>query len=373
MRLAIVQRVIKGYRVPVFRVLSEKINVSFFYGADVPDSKSKSSQLDQVVAAYCKTSHFYFFGRTWTVHWDLVRQLRKFNPDCILVEGESHLFGVLFTLVYKLLYNRKVPLMKWCFIDLPDGERYGLRYIIKRIFNNAFNSFILYSSFSARCLERYGIDSRNGFVTVNVGDTDKLIGLSSALNSKKHLIRDELGLANKFTVLYIGNFAPQKNFERFLEVASKFSHSDIAFIVVGDDQYLESYQKQVSLDSSLQVVKFLGQRSDIEKVFTSADVVYIPGRGGMVISEAMSFGIPVIVHNADGTEYDLVEDGVTGYHFDYNIDLVTEKLEFLKNNTKARNLMGFNARNVIKQRYNTRNMADVILKAAEKSINRSQK
>jgi glycosyltransferase involved in cell wall biosynthesis len=373
MRLAIVQRVVKGYRVPVFGVLSEKINVSFFYGADIPNSKSTSSRLDQVVARYCKTSHFYFFGRTWTVHWDLIRQLRKFNPDCILVEGESHLFGVLFTLVYKLLYNRKVPLMKWCFIDLPDGERHGLRYIVKRVFNKAFNSFILYSSFSAGCLERYGIDLRNGFVTVNVGDTERLLSLCSEWNSKKHLIREEFGLTNKFTVLYIGNFAPQKNFERFLAVASKCSDSDIAFIVVGDDKDLKSYQKQVSLDPSLEAVKFLGKRSDIEKVYISADVVYIPGRGGMVISEAMSFGRPVIVHNADGTEYDLVKDGVTGYHFDYNIDLVIEKLEFLKNNTEAINKMGANARNLIKQTYNTRNMADVILKAAETSINRSHK
>ena len=40
----------------------------------------------------------------------------------------------------------------------------------------------------------------------------------------------------------------------------------------------------------------------------SADVVVVPGRGGIVISEAMVHGVPVIVHQADGTEYELVHE-----------------------------------------------------------------
>jgi len=50
----------------------------------------------------------------------------------------------------------------------------------------------------------------------------------------------------------------------------------------------------------------------IENYYRAADVVALPGRGGMVISEAMAYGRPVIAYHADGTEYDLVIDGVTG-------------------------------------------------------------
>ena len=55
-----------------------------------------------------------------------------------------------------------------------------------------------------------------------------------------------------------------------------------------------------------------GRVDDPTLYYRAADVLALPGRGGMVISEAMTHGLPVIVHEADGTERDLVRHRETG-------------------------------------------------------------
>ena len=63
------------------------------------------------------------------------------------------------------------------------------------------------------------------------------------------------------------------------------------------------------------------------EVYCKADIVYVPGRGGMIISEAMAFACPVILHEADGTEYDLVINGKTGFRIKKDAEAVANKVK----------------------------------------------
>lgn len=47
--------------------------------------------------------------------------------------------------------------------------------------------------------------------------------------------------------------------------------------------------------------------SELERQFTRADLFVLPGTGGLAVQQAMSFGLPVIVGQADGTQADLVQ------------------------------------------------------------------
>ena len=64
----------------------------------------------------------------------------------------------------------------------------------------------------------------------------------------------------------------------------------------------------------------------------------VPGRGGMNISESLAFGLPVIVHQADGIEYDLIKNGRNGFIIEdneiatycYHIkEIMNENFEFI--------------------------------------------
>lgn len=98
----------------------------------------------------------------------------------------------------------------------------------------------------------------------------------------------------------------------------------------------------------------------------AADVLMVPGRGGIVISEAMAIGLPVVLHEADGTEYDLVENGVTGVRVaGGSVEDFRDALETLRGDPERGAAMGAASRRVVERRCNTDNMVRQIRRAAE--------
>ena len=80
----------------------------------------------------------------------------------------------------------------------------------------------------------------------------------------------------------------------------------------------------------------------------------------------MAFGLPVIVHQGDGTEYDLVRDGVTGFHLSGgSVEGFRESLEFLQSNPYECARMGAMSRELIRNKFNTENMVEQIIHAAQ--------
>ncbi|MDB2521411.1 glycosyltransferase family 4 protein [Planktomarina temperata] len=369
MKLAIVQRAVKAYRIPVYRQLSKHAEVRFFYGDDVPGTKTKTMELSghDVLATKCKTWNIKIRNKWITIHLDLIKQLKEFEPDVILVEGESHFIGALQCKIYQRIYCRKVPLMKWCFIELPKAERSGLRFFLKYIFQKVFDVFILYSSFSAKSLDRYRIEQERGFVAVNVGDIEGNIRKYHKLQE----VNKNFDL-NNFTVAYVGNFDPQKNFHLVLDIAEKLFEFQIDVIVAGDGPQKAKYE-EIATKRGLSNITFLGHVTDMADVYCRADIVYIPGRGGMVISEALAFACPVIVHAADGTEYDLVKDNITGFILPEDVDEVAGTLLRLKNERTISEKLGTAGQDLVSSTYSTKNMAQQILNAAQHSIDSRRK
>ena len=99
--------------------------------------------------------------------------------------------------------------------------------------------------------------------------------------------------------------------------------------------------------------------------YRAADVLLIPGRGGIVMSEAMAFGLPVVVHQADGTEYDLVLDGVTGLRLSEGAcEDFRKALESLHDDPQRCAEMGAEGRRRLQRCWTTDNMVSQIIRAA---------
>jgi len=294
-------------------------------------------------------------------------KLKEFNPDCILVEGESHFIGGIQSFLYQIFFNKKVGLIKWCFIDLPGEERHGFRFALKFVLHRLVDAYVLYSSYSKKALDRYKINPLSSFIAVNVSDVETHLSNFKSNFIPKAKARNMFGLPNQFSVLFIGNFEKQKRFERFLDVAKICKDQPIQFLVAGGGEGLESY-KSIVKDLQIENIKFLGYLSNPSLAYFSSDIVYIPGRGGMVISEAMCFCLPVILHFADGTESDLVYNTGSGYIIQDNAELVADLLSKLVQQQEGVRKMGKRGQKLVEERYNTKNMAAQIVKAAKFSI-----
>jgi glycosyltransferase involved in cell wall biosynthesis len=375
LKLVILQRVCPTYRTALFKNLCTEpsCHVTLVIGEDVPNSKVRSTNnLNGINIRKLKTRFLKVGHRTLTWHIGLINELRMLKPDVILCEGESHFIGYLQAIFYKLLYRKETALIHWCFISLP-GEpliKPGLGTGLKRFFRKYFDAFLLYSSYSKERLIELGVKPEKAFIATNVGDVKKFITNSDSLHETPQEARRKLGLPERFTVLYTGTLDMNKRPDMMLDLSKTLDKEKFTFVLLGSGVMLEPLKKRVR-DERLQNVFLPGRvEEDLFLYYRASNTLLIPGRGGIVISEAMSFGLPVIVHQADGTEYDLAKNNETGIHLQNgNLEDFKQALLRLQGNPELYQAMRKKSRQLVEACYTTDNMVKQIFEAAHYAKN----
>ena len=84
-----------------------------------------------------------------------------------------------------------------------------------------------------------------------------------------------------------------------------------------------------------------------------SSVYVLAGMGGLSINDAMGYSLPIICSVCDGTEKDLVTDGVNGYFFKEKnaVDLADKIVSVLSDPEKAKQ-MGEASYRVIREKIN---------------------
>lgn len=369
LRVAILQRVCTGYRKGLYQRLaeSEKITLRVFIGEDIPNSKVKSVQDLAGIDIVKLSTHFIRIRkRIFANHINLYESLKVFAPDVIICEGESNLFSYLKAIVYKWR-NSNVKLIHWSLGGLPGKSEnvYSVKAKIKSLLHKPFDCFIVYSSFGKLALERLGHLSEHIVIATNVSDTDYHLRQSTMLQMTCEEAREKVGLPDRFTVLYVGAIESEhKRLEELIHAATFLDPIKFNVVIVGDGEGLQELMKSVQ-DSTLSHVFFPGRiQTGLSNYYRAADVFVLPGRGGMVISEAMAYALPVIVFQADGTEYDLVDNDKTGVLLEYGTaEEMAESIKKLAKDTRQAKQMGVNAQKLVQEQFNRTAMVNRIIDA----------
>lgn len=124
------------------------------------------------------------------------------------------------------------------------------------------------------------------------------------------VLREKLGIKEQKMILAVGQFIPRKGFDVLMEAARDMDRSIGIYIVGGKptEEYLKM-QKQYDLMQ----VHFEGFKTKDELVeyFKAADLFVHPTREdiwGLVINEAMAYGLPVVTTNKCVAGMELVSD-----------------------------------------------------------------
>lgn len=134
-------------------------------------------------------------------------------------------------------------------------------------------------------------------------------------------IRKELGFDKNLKLIgIIGQISPHKGSDLFITSAALVSkqYPNTRFLLVGDDfqngKYIEEL-KQLSHNLGIgDQVFFLGQRTGIPEIMKDLDIFVLTSKNesfGLVITEAMAAGLPVIAINAGGA-IEIVQNNKTG-------------------------------------------------------------
>jgi glycosyltransferase involved in cell wall biosynthesis len=166
--------------------------------------------------------------------------------------------------------------------------------------------------------------------------TDKIIGINSSVqetlrlkSSKVEVIpavatdQPNLRLKNNdvFNVLSVGRFTAMKGFDitilafsDFVKSLPKKARNKVKLTLVGFGEcelFLKNLIKEQQLDDLVNIVSWV-EKSEMETIYNNADVFLFPSHegAGMVVPEAMSYGLPIICFDNVGPGELLKDAGI---------------------------------------------------------------
>ena len=372
LRIAILQRVCTAYRKRLFQGLAARddLVVRLFMGDDLPNSKVKSSaDLSGLDIERLPTRFFKLGNDVVCDHQGLQGALGRFRPDVILCEAESSPLSYLKAVLFRLR-NRDVGLVNWGLGLLPGAPRGPLvpRYQMRRVLLSLFDTCVSYSSFGAVALEGLGFSTEDIYIAVNVCDTDFHLQANDELEETRSEARTALGLPERFTALYVGAIDPRKRLDELAHACAALPADRYGAVIVGDGPSLPELERLID-ELGVENVSLVGRVSNgLPRYYRAANALVLPGRGGMVISEAMSYGLPTIIHHADGTESDLVIDGKTGLQMENGgPDEIRAAMERLADDPLASEEMGRAGNALIRDHFNQGAMIRELTRACYKA------
>lgn len=123
-------------------------------------------------------------------------------------------------------------------------------------------------------------------------------------------VRAQYGLSeNEMVFLYVGDL--RKGAAQCIQALSGLDHGRLLFV---SRSSVSHYQRMAEEAGVAARVTFLGATNQVERVYAAADALLLPtpyDAFAMVVSEAMAFGLPVVVSRRAGAA-ELIEHGVNG-------------------------------------------------------------
>jgi glycosyltransferase involved in cell wall biosynthesis len=135
--------------------------------------------------------------------------------------------------------------------------------------------------------------------------------------STRDAVRAELSLPSDAPLIaMVGRFVPVKNHRTAIDAMDAVRHDvpEARLLLVGDGPDRARCEALVSKRNLNHAVHFLGQRSDVPRVFAAVDVLVMPSqREGMPYAaiEALASGVPIVAYETGGLP-ELVEHQQTG-------------------------------------------------------------
>jgi glycosyltransferase involved in cell wall biosynthesis len=339
-KLAIINTHPIQYYSPVWRILAAKpdLETHVFYGSDFSIRGYRDAEFGVRVQWDSPLTEGYahtFLSTTERIQGltdplsyrpvGLADYLRAFQPDYALVTAYMPSF---WWEVLWILRSRKVPILFRAEVtDVALTRGAAKQRVRSRVLSSLYRH-------CAGALA-IGTNSRNHYLAHGVpperigwapycADSVAMEKQVVAFSSQREAIRRELGFSEGHTVfIYSGKLVPKKDpmtLARALAALPAMDRERLGLLVVGDGELRGAVEAmcRAALGERLVMAGFVNQ-SGIGRYYAAADCLVLPSAWGetwgLVVNEAMQFGLPVIVSDRVGCHPDLVVPGRTGAVF----------------------------------------------------------
>lgn len=273
--------------------------------------------------------------------WDLSLEG---TPASILPQGKAEALGTLWKKVTRSAYSvvhlgggwgdvrllwiialarmRGLPVFLESDTPLPRGLPLWKRAVKRAVYPTLFSmarALLPAGTRQAEYFRHYGV-CEDRIVPVHMTvDVTTMAARCNELRAGdgRRTLRREFGVADNAVVfIYVGRMEPYKGVRTLLDAFAGLAKTrpQVALLVVGSGSEDAIVQAASRADTRVKALGRLNQEH-VSEAYACADVAVLPSTfepWGLVVNEAMAFGLPVIATNRVGCVDDLVRDGVTG-------------------------------------------------------------
>ncbi len=372
------------YRIPIFNMLAKKYDTCFIF--------TKEKKVDDLKAEYriIKRHGFGFLN----IAVGLIPALFRYKYDLVVFPQPNSPGELIDCLIcFFAVKVRRKPYTIWSGLwkwkedkDLLPTRLYKAlgREIVGYIYRNA-NSCVSYGTKHSDYLLHLGVPAEKIFIAPQ----------SSVLNTSNcdvKKVKDDLGIAEKKIVLYVGRLIELKGVNYLIEAFARIrqERKDVCLIIIGGDGwYGKTKEKLISVDRLKilseklglkldQDIFFLGEveNNNLSAYYLISNIFVLPGithrigeAWGLVLNEAMQFGKPVISTDAVGAAYDLIEDGINGFRVpERDVEALYKAMCKILSDKELEQKMGKESKRIISN-YSYERMFDGFEKAINHALN----
>jgi glycosyltransferase involved in cell wall biosynthesis len=274
------------------------------------------------------------------INFGICKEIFKERPDVVILQSWTNLTWWM-AFICCLLTNTKIMFMTDSNI-LSEPSKSFLKISFKKVF---LGNFLFKYSFG---FLTSGLANENFYKYYNVPDS-KIIRSSFSwgyknillkaknLKSKRDELRKKFNLKkDDFIILYVGRLSEEKNPLIILDAYKNVESINKKLFIIGDGPMRKDFEKKIN-DLNLKNINIVGfvPHEKIFEFYTMSDLLILPSKHetwGIVVSEAMCFGLPIVASNRIGAAVDLVENGKNGFIFPFNdADILSQSIEKIIN------------------------------------------
>ncbi len=241
---------------------------------------------------------------------DVISWLKK-DYDHIIIGGYSSPTAILAMIWLRL---HRIPF----FMEVDGGlirQDSRLKFFVKKTLVTMASRWLSTGRHTTSYLTHYGAkaDRIQEYPFTSFYARDILPQIVSP--EEKASLRVRLDIPEKNMVLAIGQFIHRKGFDVLLQAAQSLP-KDVGIYIVGGEATEEYWALREKL--GVNQVHFLGfqKKERLAEFYKAADLFVLPTREdiwGLVINEAMAYGLPVITTDRCVAGLELIEEDVNGY------------------------------------------------------------
>ena len=348
-RLAVQQRVLPNYRAAFFDLLASACDGGMSLFTGLPRSGEGIATTDELrVANYELGENLHFFSDSLYLCYQrgLLDWLRNWHPDVLIAEANPRYLST--PAAVNWMHEQNKPVIGWGLGSPPVG---GFRKQRRLSFISQFDAMIAYSQRGADEYALLGFPREKIFVAHNAVSPPPAFALEERPSTMDHP-----------TILFVGRLQVRKRIDSLLQACAQLTSAP-RLVIVGEGPELEIL-KALSREVYPQA-EFTGAKhgEELRPYFQEADLFVLPGTGGLAVQEAMTYGLPIIVAQGDGTQDDLVrkENGWQIPPDDFGA-LVSSIKEALSDGKRLRN-MGRESYRIVKEEINIERMVETFVTA----------